>query len=45
MEPNPMATPLVGQIKEVNHPGGDLWAFQVKKQFFKNGLKKKNIQY
>lgn len=43
MEPNPMATSPVSQIKEVNHPGDDMWAFQVKEQFLKNGLKKYSV--
>lgn len=36
-----MATPSEDQIKEVNHPGDDLWAFQVKDLILKNQLKKK----
>lgn len=38
MEPNPTATAPVGEIKEMNHPGDDLQAFQVKEQ-----LKKKKV--
>lgn len=45
MELNRMATPPVDQIKEVNHPGDDLWAFQVKDRILKNWKKKKKNQY
>lgn len=38
-----MATPPVGQIKEVNHSGDDLSAFQVKEQFFKKWVKKYSV--
>lgn len=37
MESNPMATPPVVQIKDVNHHGDDLWAFQMKEQIFRMG--------
>lgn len=41
MEPSPTATDSVGEIKEVNHPEDDLWAFQMKEQLKKKKAKKK----
>lgn len=39
IDPNPTATAPVGEIKEANHPGNDLQAFQLKEQSIKKKVK------
>lgn len=41
IDPNPTATAPVSEIKEANHPGNDLQAFQVKEQSIKKKKKEK----